>query len=177
MQNTVITMNVFRWLLGLFNSDARVPCCFFYLLPKLHRLYGTCVYKWWVWETIFTTVAQLQLEKAWTKLWKSDAKPLFSGKHVHTNKAFYVFQRRLVLLHKNHLLHKKRSNSPKKPSNLWWSCCANPDMQKSSNNEVPFKGLVLQLEIQWIQRYCRQVTFGLVGSTCISRNMCYLAPS
>ena len=90
------------------------------------------IYEWCVSETIFITASQLQLHKAWSSSGKP--KPSFQS-DMHTNKTFHGFKTSLMLLYKYHLLH-NLSNSPKKPSNLWWSCRAHPHTQKCSEQWV-----------------------------------------
>ena len=97
---------VLHWVCVCLTQNPELHACP-YPVSKLHRLYSSCLYKWWISGTIFhycTTPAAL---KGSNKLSKTDAKPLFLGKYVHMNEAFHVFRRSLLLLYKHHLLHKQ----------------------------------------------------------------------
>ena len=86
-----------------------------YLVSKLNSLYGYMSLEMIRFRNHFYYCATIAASEGLNKGLETDAKPLFSGKYMHTNEAFRIFRRSLLLLYKCNLFHKKLSNSPKKP--------------------------------------------------------------
>ena len=131
-------IEVFNLPLGLLNSDTCMSYIRCYLVSKLHSSYGTRVY---ISEAIFTTVPELQLQRA-RRLEKSsgkliDAESLFSKKYMHM-KPFASSEEAFCYFTKTMCFTKNPSNSPIKPSDCGEAVVQMHIHSNFLNNKVTF---------------------------------------